>query len=57
MDNKVGTSNDRENLFVESPYEQPTLQTQVPEIDSTSSPETTILRALFSNRLRSNKKS
>ena len=62
MDNKVGTSDDKENLFVESPYEQPTLQTQAleidsPKIDSTPSPELTILRASFLNRLRFNKKS
>ena len=56
VDNKVGTSDDRESLFVESPYEQPTLQTQTPNPDSTPSPKSIIFRALFPNRLRFNKK-
>ena len=55
MDNKVGTSDDRENSFVESPYEQSTLQTQALETDNTPSPISTTPRAPFPNRLRSNK--
>ena len=57
MDNKVGTSDDKKNSFAESPYEQPILQTQAPEIDNTPSLEPIISRGLFPNRLRSNKKS
>ena len=56
VDNKVGTSDDRENL-IESPYEKSTLQTQAPEIDSTPSPKSKIPKAPFLNRLKLNKKS
>ena len=56
MDNKVGTSDDRGNLFVESPYVQSTLQTQAPNPNSIPSPKFIIPRAPFPNRLRSNKK-
>ena len=58
MDNKVNTPDTRENLSAESfelPNEQSTLQTQAPEIDSAPNQMTTISRAPFLNRLRSNK--
>ena len=55
VDNKVGTSNNREDSSTEQFYEQPTLHTHAPDFDSTPSSASTTPRASFPNRLRSNK--